>query len=318
MEQCPGLNVTKGEWFVPQGKGITDLTVCTLCRKKYSDKEVFVPVSSTPVDCNCDGFLYGNKLDNGLFNISLWEDQSNYLDTTPEGTVYLNESTKFNLFIHARLADDQYFKYELLCNDKPLRPVSEVAYKKDVKDSYTFNYAGEDYFDIKNGILDVIQNTGIVFDTDKLTIRLYLFRRVSKPELSEYSNKFLGDYAMLNPNALTIASSQSKPTDYIIKTQKQFNSNIVLTTGKLVQCNAKPFDITLSFSTLEKNQDNMYVRTIIDKGRRLLETRLRDKEIEVSRLKKSIEALENKITDIKQKAISDLDLLSQIEDEIDS
>lgn len=317
MEECPGLNSSKGIWYVPQGKTISDLTVCNQCRKKYSEYEVFVQVSDKQVECNCDGFLYGNKLDNGLFNISFWEDKSTYLDTSVNGEVYLNEGTKFNIFISGKLADNQYFKYEILCNNDVIVPLTKVAFKRDVSDGYTFNYIGQIEQTAAQAV-SRLSNTGILLDTDTLTVRLYLFKLVTTPNITEYTNTFMGDFAMINSNSITIKSTQEKDSDYILKTKQGYVSPVILSTGKWVQCNIKPLDIKVKFVTLEKYQGlHPYVKTLIDRSKKLLEDANLKNSFELKRFKSMKREIESQINTLIQKTKDNIQLLDEIEQDGD-
>jgi len=314
MEECPGLNLSKAIWYVPQGKNVTELTVCNQCRKKYSDIEVFVPVSDKEIECNCDGFLYGNRLDNGLFNISFWEDQSTYFDTTVDGEVYLKNGSKFNIFIHSKLSDTDYFKYEILCNDNVVVPLSSVAYKKDVKDGYTFHYIGEQDSSITKAI-SILKNTGVLYNTDKLTIRLYVFKLVRNPDLNDYSNKFLGDFVMINHNSITIKSTQGKESDYILKTKQQYNSSVILSTGKWIQCNEIPLEINIKPVSLGDSSPSpgLYLETLLKRSKQFIEARNEKNEMDVRRFKNMMREIELQIKELISNTQDNLNILDEIE-----
>ncbi len=117
---CPGLNIRNigDHWIVPSGSTSSEVTYCTQCSKKYG--LVGEPYKNSG-RCNCDSYMVVNKIDNGIFNVSLWsEDLHTFYPTTKSAGIFnarLKYGTKFAIFIHGRLKKTQCFRYTIKISD---------------------------------------------------------------------------------------------------------------------------------------------------------------------------------------------------------
>lgn len=73
---CPGLvhEISSQKWFVPPGYSSDERTYCETCVKNYGLECKLSKSATLYSRCNCESYLEVNKMDNKIFNISIWSD----------------------------------------------------------------------------------------------------------------------------------------------------------------------------------------------------------------------------------------------------
>jgi len=133
--------------------------------------------------------------------------------------------------------------------------------------------------------------------------------------LNDYSNKFLGDFVMINHNSITIKSTQGKESDYILKTKQQYNSSVILSTGKWIQCNEIPLEINIKPVSLGDSSPSpgLYLETLLKRSKQFIEARNEKNEMDVRRFKNMMREIELQIKELISNTQDNLNILDEIE-----
>lgn len=134
---CPGLNRVREprrQWVVPHGKSADEETYCQECAKKYG---VLGTSYRSRGGVNCDGYLRGSHIDNGIFGISFWVPTlKKFYDTNQDDDekyhVKLDSGDSFMIFINANLQKNQYYRYTIKIGNMVLESPKGMYHKGSV------------------------------------------------------------------------------------------------------------------------------------------------------------------------------------------
>lgn len=111
---CPGLirSVShRTKWYIPEGYHSSERLYCGYCVKKYNISNSKYDPNLSRNQCNCDSFLLKSGIDNGIFNISVWDPSLRTFYTAENDNTINIPSTKFKILIYRYVNDNkQMFK----------------------------------------------------------------------------------------------------------------------------------------------------------------------------------------------------------------
>lgn len=302
MEKCPGLKSVSGfKWWIPFGKESKDLTLCNAC--KPADDGGYT-LSDTLSLCNCDGFLLNNKADNGIFNVSFWHnDEAEFYPVEPTMaeetntyTLSLPAGARFKLFINGEgLKTDQFFQYDLLVNNVPLKKSADdqlCYYKKSLLDSQHFMALAA----APDPLLPVLREKYLLVDRQQLRIAIRVYQL--QPMDINTSNQYYGDYVMLDHKTLGV-KPHARPSKYLNLIRPDYKyTGTLIGQGLMQSFTTKPMVFTFDLKThgASVHADNLVHKLIQDTNKDREKTRsrlLREQETYRALLAKSVAEAED-------------------------
>lgn len=278
IPKCPGLNKVSGrnyKWIVPHGSTPEDETYCEACSNKLGiTGDIHRPLSNS--QCNCDGFMKLNNIDNGIFNISLWEPNLEsffHTDAIDENLyrVVVPSGQRFSIMIHTYNKKNQAFRYEVFYQKKGCDELISYGSESKIytlhssfvtnpKGSKKINFA---YVDSDNkgwDILDKIDreetvnglNNTLIKPGDRICIKLHIYDIV-KHDFMKDSYKNIGNYSLTNNKTIIPKSSPCLALE-----QHSYDSKSYMTFARTdhVLFTKKPLEFNIEFATDKTKPDS--------------------------------------------------------------
>ena len=332
--RCPGLNKVTGrnyKWIVPHGSRPEDETYCEECTNKLGiTGDIHRPLSNN--QCNCDGFMKLNNIDNGIFNISLWEPELyNFFHTDvidESQNLYraiIPSGQKFSIMIHTYNKKKQAFRYEIFYQKNGSEELVSYGSESKIytlnstfitntKGSKRINFA---YVDSNNKawcLLDKIDredltnclNNTLFKPGDKMIIKIHIYDIVEH-DFTKDSYKNIGSYSFTSSRTIIPKSSSCS----LALEQQCYDSKSYVTFARTDHTlfTKKPLEFTIEFAT---------DKTVEDKSNMLLNSAMAKLFVKrssmINMMKQKLEASEKDL----QESMDKRDRLKQELDDISS
>ena len=338
--RCPGLNKVTGrnyKWIVPHGSRPEDETYCEECTNKLGiTGDIHRPLSNN--QCNCDGFMKLNNIDNGIFNISLWEPELyNFFHTDvidESQNLYraiIPSGQRFSIMIHTYNKKKQAFRYEIFYQKNDSEEL--ISYGSESKiytlnSTFITNPKGSKkvsfaYVDSSNKaweLLDKIDredltnglNNTLIKPGDKMIIRIHIYDIVEH-DFTKDSYKNIGNYSFTSSRTIIPKNSSCLALE-----QQSYDSKSYMTFARTDHTlfTKKPLEFTIEFAT-----DKM----VEDKSNILLNSAMSKLVVKrssmINMMRKKLEASEEELEDSMdkhEKLKQELDDISTNMDELQS
>lgn len=279
IPKCPGLNKVSGrkyKWIVPHGSSPDEVTYCEECTKKLGiTGDIHRPLSKGK--CNCDGFMKLNNIDNGIFNISLWEPELYcffHTDVIDESQnlyrALLPSGQKFSIMIHTYNKKKQAFRYEVFYQKKGSDEM--ISYGSESKiytlsSSFVTNPKGNKkinfaYVDSDNKGWEILNkinseeivtglNKTLIKPGDRICIKLHIYDIVNHDFMKD-SYKDIGNYSLTSNKTIIPKSSPCLALE-----QHSYDSKSYMTFARTDHTlfTKKPLEFIIEFSTDKTQPD---------------------------------------------------------------
>jgi hypothetical protein len=286
---CPGLNFLTGSsyvWYTVDGYSTSQRTICGQCKQNHSIDGQFTHHITGPA--NCDSYYYTNKVDNGIFNYSIWsKDKKICYNGTEDSQVEFLKSDSFHLLISGyKLKQNQYYTYSIYRNDDLIFSSPENTYSKSlelISGLYFLNKTVPYYYLGNNSIFGI---------NDLLKVEINVHKLVFKdPFLNQ------GDLGTVTLDNGVMYSNKKGSIVYGYGEDR-------ITTGIPLNYEMKPFTVnnishalSLNCNTDEGLQETEQI--LVNDRLKVLRTRLNISQKELQQCKANFEFCKSKMADLQ-------------------
>lgn len=208
LSSCPGLNPVKSRnyrWIVPYDATSPSETYCKHCADKLGIRGTVPVATRQPVYCH--GYLKLNKGDNGVFNISFWQQDFKdfYPITSQDGIYYVSVPSGgcFTILINniSTGQKDRVFRFELDVTDAGGNEITMIPESKIYCELSSFARKGKyGYVDNMDpawnmSLEDRIKQYGVLRPGDTISVKFYLYDVVSHDFMLD-SNRDMGPFKL--------------------------------------------------------------------------------------------------------------------------